>query len=190
MRDLELYDPLRGCGDDNLAVQRLLDMARGIERRSVSSPEEVARELGHYAHYNGGPYGMYHVLRDDDRTINALTHTAWFAHSLQFNAIAVAPEWRGQGVAKRLIYTFAQMAIARDIDDLWVYALRNSRASRVYAHLGMTVPSPEDERHPLHGRYYPMSASPHEIVTIAGETERFLVAGTLARPASLDDSTI
>lgn len=177
MRYLENYDPLSHHRDDNLRAQRLLDMARGIEGRMAGSHEDIARELGHYAHYNGGPYGTYHVLRDDDMGIGALTHTAWFAHSLQFNALAVAPELRGQGVAKHVIYTFARLAIARDIDDLWVYARRDSRASRVYAHLGMTVPPPGDERHPLHGRYYPMSASPHEIVARVGDIAPLPMSG-------------
>lgn len=180
MEYLDTYDHTVGGADDNLRLQQLLDMARGIYDRSPSSADAVARELGHYAQYNGGTYGMFHVARRGQR-IEAMAHTAWFRDSLQFNALAVSPELRGQGVAKRIIYTLAQEAIARDIDDLWVYALRNSRASQIYAHLGMSVPPPGDERHPQHGRYHPMSASPRELVAIAGEVQPFVLRGSSPR---------
>lgn len=172
MSRLEVYDPLLGSPAENLRVQRLLDMARGIGDRGVATPAEVTRELGHYAQYNGGAHGVFHVARDE-QTIGALTHTAWFRDSLQFNAITVAPEYRGQGVARRIIFTLAQAAMARDIDDLWVYAMRGSHASEVYAHLGMSVPPLSDERHPHHSRYHPMSASPRRVVERAEGTEPF-----------------
>lgn len=177
-RYLEVYDVTGGGVSDNLRLQQLLDMARGIDTRSLGEPDEVARELGHYAQYNGGTYGMFHVVRGDQK-IEAMVHTAWFRDSLQFNALTVAPELRGQGVAKRIIYTLAREAMARDIDDLWVYALRNSRASQIYAHLGMRVPPPDDERHPQHGRYHPMSASPREIVIAADGILPFEMIGNL-----------
>lgn len=183
MDRLEVYSPISGGARDNLRVQQLLDMARGIDGRSVTAPEEVMRELGHYADYNGGEYGIFHVVRDE-RTIAALTHTAWFHDSLQFNAITVAPEHRGEGVARRIIYTLARAAMARDIDDLWVYAMRGSRASKIYEHLGMTVPPLSDERHPHHSRYYPMTASPQCIVMRVGDIEPFILVGDLPESPS------
>lgn len=178
MEVLETYSPSQGDARENLRVQQLLDMARGIRHRPIGSPDEVARELGHYADYNGGRYGVFHIVREDD-IVMAMSHTAWFDDSLQFNAIAVAPEYRGRGVARRVIYTLAQEAIVRDIDDLWVYALRSSHASKVYEHLGMTVPPPDDERHPPHSRYHPMSASPRALVERAEDTEPYALVGRL-----------
>ncbi len=178
MDRLEVYDPTSGNSSENLRIQQLLDMARGIKGRLIAAPEEVTRELGHYADYNGGEYGTFHVVRDE-QTIAALTHTAWFHDSLQFNAITVAPEHRGEGVARRIIYTLARAAMTRDIDDLWVYALRNSHASTIYAQLGMSVPPLSDERHPHHSRYHPMTASPHCIVERVGEIEPLTLIGEL-----------
>jgi|GEM_PF-5113321 len=180
MESLEVYRPDVGHPDENLRVQQLLDMARGIHSRSPGSPEEVARELGHYAQYNGGAHSIFHVVRDAESTV-ALTHTSWFRESLQFNALAVSPEYRGQGMAHRLIYTLARAAIDRGIDDIWVYAMRNSHASRVYARLGMQAPPPDDERHVSHGRYYPMAASPHDVVGVSGAIEPFALVGELPR---------
>lgn len=178
MDRLEVYDPASGNSDENLRVQQLLDMARGIKERLIAAPAEVTRELGHYAYFNGGEYGAFHVVRDT-KTIAALTHTAWFQDSLQFNAIAVAPEHRSEGVARRIIYTLARAAIVRDIDDLWVYALRGSHASKIYEHLGMTVPPLSDERHPHHSRYYPMTASPRAVVERVGDIAPFTLIGEL-----------
>jgi len=178
MNRLEVYDPVSGNSSENLRVQQLLDMARGIKDRLIASPEEVTRELGHYAYFNGGEYGVFHVVRDE-QTVAALTHTAWFDDSLQFNAITVSPEHRSEGVARRIIYTLARAAMARDIDDLWVYALRNSHASKIYTQLGMNVPPLSDERHPHHSRYYPMSASPRCVVERVGDIEPMELIGQL-----------
>ncbi|MEO5949363.1 MAG: GNAT family N-acetyltransferase [Candidatus Saccharimonas sp.] len=180
MELLERYKPEDGDYNENLRVQQLLDMARGIHDRSPRPPEEVVRELGHYAQYNGDSHGVFHIVRDPNSYV-ALTHTAWFEHSLQFNALAVSPDYRGHGIAHRLIYTLARVAIERDIDDVWVYAMRNSHASKVYARLGMTVPPQDDERHVLHGRYYPMSASPYAIVEASTSILPFEIVGHLPR---------
>lgn len=180
MDKLEAYHPDVQGADDNLRLQQLLDMARGIDGRTPASPDIVATELGHYAHYNGGEYGIFHVVRDDER-VAAMVHSAWFAHSLQFNALAVDPEYRGIGVAKRIIVTLAHEAIARSIDDLWVYALRNSHASNVYARLGMSMPPLDDERHVSHGRYFPMTASPRAVVDRGRATPSYEIVGELPR---------
>jgi len=175
---LEVYRPEVGLPDENLRVQQLLDMARGIHDRLPQPPDEVFRELGHYAQYNGDAHSTFHVVRDRESFV-ALTHTAWFDTSLQFNALAVNPEYRGRGIAHRIIYTLARIAIERDINDVWVYAMRNSHASKVYARLGMSGVPADDERQVSHGRYYPMSASPHVIITRSGGMIPYEIMGEL-----------
>lgn len=166
---------------ENYQVQQLLDMARGRpDSRSLKQIHEAYSDLFYYNFYNGGEHGIYHVVHGDRTSMAAaLSHTAWFANSLQLNAIAVAPDYRRHGLASRIIRTVAETAVERGIDDLWLYTLRNSRASKFYGKLGFQVPPKDDYRHVKDSRLQPMSISPTRVIGYAHKYSSLVLEGKL-----------
>ena len=143
---LERFRLRTSSAPDLIRAWEILRMVSGGE--PAKTPDKASENLWLHDYYNGRQFGRFHVVRTHAATeqIVGLTYSSWFDSGLRLDTISLDPTYRGIGLGARMITTLANVALKRDVEQIWLYATPKPQVLQFYKELGFSALPPTDYR--------------------------------------------
>ena len=129
----------------------------------TKTSDEAVKSLWNFDMFGGGKFGRFHVVRanDDTSSIIGASYSSWFDRKMRLDTIAVDPNYRGNGIGARVIKTLADVAVRRNVEQIWLFANPDENLLQFYKKLGFRESSPSETYidHSTESRYVPLTAN-------------------------------